>query len=125
MNIKTIFSLFSLLIITLIAVNSYGQDPVNMQNKEKARGDSLQKMNDYLNKNQETRDAYRMDNAKEAKKVSKAKSKRVQQIENDADNASDQSKKALRAEKKAQSSRKKANQQARKASDARDKSDRN
>lgn len=125
MKIRTIISVFSLLTATLLSLESYGQDPVDLKRREEARTDSIRKIDQNLQQQQESKDKYRMDNAKDAKKEAKAKARQEKRVQRDATNASDQSKKALRAERRAQRSRKNANQQSKKASEARDKSDRN
>lgn len=124
MKIRAIISTFSLLCATLLSFDSYAQDPVDFNKREQARADSIRKIDQNLQQ-QESKDKYRMDNAKDAKKETRAKSKQVNRVARDASDASNQSKKALKSEKKAQRSRKNANSQAKKASDARDKSDRN
>jgi len=125
MRIRTIISMFSLLTATLLSIESYGQAPDNLKQRERARADSIRKIDQNLQQKQESKDKYRMDNAKDASKETKARAKQEKRVARDASDASDQSKKALKDEKKAQRSRKKADQQAKKASEARDKSDRN
>ena len=109
----------------LLSFESYGQDPVNLRDQEQARADSIRRINLDLKKRQESNDKYRISDAKDASKETKAKAKKLKRIERDASNASDQSKKALKDEKRAQRSRQRANSQAKKAMEARDKSDRN
>jgi len=109
----------------LLSFESYGQASANLNEREQARADSIRKVDRDLNIRQESKDKYRMDNAKDESKETKAKAKKLKRIERDASDASNQAKKALNDEKKAQRLRKKANQQAIRASEARDKSDRN
>jgi hypothetical protein len=125
MKIRTIILIFSLSSIMLLSFESYGQASANLKESEQARADSIRKVDRDLNIRQESKDKYRMDNAKDESKETKAKAKKIKRIERDASDASNQAKKALKDEKKAQRLRKKANQQAIRASDARDKSDRN
>lgn len=125
MKIRTIIPIFSLITAVLLSFESFGQDPVDLKTREKARADSIRKIDQNLQNQQESKDKYMMDNAKDASKDTKAKAKEAKRVEQDATNASDQSKKALKQEKRAQRTRSKANQQAKKASDARDKSDNN
>ena len=125
MKIRTIISLFSLSSAMLLSFESYGQTPANLKEREQAIADSIRKVDRDLNKRQESKDKYVMDNAKDESKETKAKAKKLKRIERDASDASNQAKKALNDEKKAQRLRKKANQQAIRASEARDKSDRN
>lgn len=125
MNIRIIIPIFSLIAIMLLSFESFGQSPVNFKEREQARADSIRKVDRDLKKRQESKDKYRMNNAKDASKETKEKARELKRVERDASNASDQAKKALKDEKKAQRSRKKANDQAKKASEARDKSDRN
>jgi hypothetical protein len=122
MKIKTIISIFSLITATLLSFESFGQD---LKTREQARTDSIRKIDQNLQNQQQSKDQYRMDNAKDASNDTKAKAKEAKRVEQDATNASDQSKKALKQEKRAQKSRSKADQQAKKASKARDKSDNN
>jgi hypothetical protein len=122
MKVRTIISIFSLITATLLSFESFGQD---LKTREQARTDSIRKIDQNLQNQQQSKDQYRMDNAKDASNDTKAKAKEAKRVEQDATNASDQSKKALKQEKRAQKSRSKADQQAKKASKARDKSDNN
>ena len=124
MKIRTIIPIFSLITAALLSFESYGQVPAGLKKREQARADSIRKIDQDLQQ-QESKDKYVIENAKDANKETKAKAKQIKRVERDAANASDETKKALREEKKAQRARKQANQQARKASEARDKSDKN
>ena len=125
MKIITIIPIFSFIAATLLSFESFGQDPLDLKTRENARADSIRRIDQNLQNQQQSKDKYRMDNAKDASKETKAKAKEAKRVGRDATDASDQSKKALKQEKKAQRTRSKANQQAKKASDARDKSDNN
>jgi len=108
-----------------LSIESSGQDPLDLKTRENAREDSIRKIDQNLQNQQESKDKYKMDNAKDASNDTKAKAKEAKRLEKDATNASDQSKKALRQEKKAQRTRANADEQAKKASTARDKSNSN
>jgi len=125
MKIRTIIPVFSLIAATLLSFESFGQDPLDLKTRENARADSIRRIDQNLQNQQQSKDKYKMDNAKDASNDAKAKAKEAKRVEQDATNASDQSKKALKQEKRAQRTRGKADKQAKKASDARDKSDKN
>jgi hypothetical protein len=125
MKIRTIISVCSLVTATLLTFESYGQNPIDLKKREQARSDSIRKIDQNLQQQDESKNKYRMDNAKDASEETKAEAKQEKRVERDASNASYQSKKALKKEKKAQRSRKQADKQSKKASEARDKSNSN
>jgi hypothetical protein len=122
MKTRSIISIFSLITAMLLSFESFGQD---FKTREQLRTDSIRKIDQKLQNQGESKDQYKMDNAKDASNDTKAKANEAKRVEKDATNASDQSKKALKQEKRAQRTRGKADQQAKKASEARDKSDNN
>jgi len=125
MKKRIIIPIFSLIAITLLSFESYGQATVNLKEREQVRADSIRSIDLDLKRLQESKDNYRMNDVKDASKETKEKARELKRIERDASDASRQSKRALKNEKKAQRSRKKADKQAKKALEARDKSDRN
>ena len=125
MKIRIIIPIFCLIAISVLSSESYGQAPVNLKANEQTRADSIRRIDLDLKKQQESKDKYMMNDAKDASKETKEKARELKRVERDASNASNQAKKALKDEKKAQRARRAANQQAKKAMEAKYKSDRN
>ncbi|HJZ39948.1 MAG TPA: hypothetical protein VJ203_06260 [Bacteroidales bacterium] len=125
MKFKTVIATAGLFTLSLFACELYGQEPTEMSKHDRERMDSLKKVDIQVQEQQRADNKEAMDNAKDANAQSKAKAKEAQRIEQDATNASRESRKALNMEKKAQKARRNADSQTQKASDARDKSDEN
>jgi hypothetical protein len=119
MKTKKFFLLFTFSVVLIFTYPLFGQV------RNSGKQDSSQNITQDDLKGQQSIDKERMDNAKDAKKQTKANSKRTQQVNRDAMDASRESSKAYRDEKKAQKARAKATKQNDKAVDARNKSDRN
>lgn len=119
MKTKMIFLVITVFVVSLSTYNLSGQTGYSGEQ------DTTQNMTqDEMNK-QNADDQERIDNARDAKKETKAASKKTQQINRDAMDASRETSKAYREEKKAQKARNNATKQAKKAEDARRKSDSN
>jgi hypothetical protein len=109
--------------ISFLAINVHAQEQVSAS--EQHRQDSVQMASAKDAQIEKTKDEARMANVKLDRKQTKAKAKNAQRIENEATDAAQQSKYAVRSERKAQKSRARANKQAEKALKARTKSDKN
>ena len=126
MKINTIILTLTLGGLSLATSELYGQERADMTSGEQHRSDSLQTM--YRNEqvqSQKENDEDRLDNARVARRETKAKAKEARRVEAEANSAAKESKIALRQEKMAQRNRRQADAQAEKASKARDKADRN
>ncbi len=124
MKLKTTILTLTLSALSLIAIESFGQETTGSgsSQREQERADSLQ---NAQAKTQQEIDAQRLEEVKKERNETKAKAKEAQRVEAEANAAAKESKNALRAEKKAQKARKQADKQAKKAEQAIEKSNQN
>lgn len=127
MKLKNIILTLTLSGLSLLAIESFGQQSSETGEGERGIRDSLQSAayKKEMIQAQKEQDADKMAEFKQARRETKAKAREAQRVEQEANDAARESKNALRTERKAQKARKNADRQANKAAKARDKSDQN